>query len=82
MSFFVSLGRGPKLFVELAHWADRGADGSRGCEMRRENGETLIWLGRLHLIYTPGRWRPVARGPTIDGRHNDAYQSRDKRMAS
>jgi hypothetical protein len=34
------------------------------------------------VIYTPGRWRPVARGPTNDGRHHDAYQSRDRRMAS
>ena len=24
-------------------------------EHRRENGEHLIWLGRLHLIFTP--WR-------------------------
>jgi hypothetical protein len=28
----------------------------------------LIWLGRVHLIYTPARWRPPARGPTIHGR--------------
>lgn len=82
MSFFMSLGRGPKLFIELAHWADRGAVGLRGCEVRRENGETLIWLGRLHMIYTPGRWRPVARGPTIDGRDHDDYQSRIRRLAS
>jgi len=51
-------------------------------EVRRENGETLIWLGRLHMIYTPGRWRPVARGPTINGRHHDADPLRNRRMAS
>lgn len=82
MSFFMSLGNGPKLFFELTARPHQDAPRTRGYEVRRENGETLIWLGRLHVIYTPGRWRPVARGPTNDGRHHDAYQSRDRRMAS
>ncbi|MFM2045270.1 MAG: hypothetical protein RLY86_3846 [Pseudomonadota bacterium] len=60
MSIFVSLGIGPKIFVELARWADT----PRGVDIRRENGEVLIWLGKLHVIYTPARWRPEARGPT------------------
>lgn len=64
MSFFVSLGRGPKLYIELARWASV----PRGLQVRRENGELLVWLGRLHVIYTPARWRPVARGPTDYGR--------------
>ncbi len=68
MSFFFSVAKGPKLFVELARWADHGAPGGRRYDLRRENGELLIWLGRLHLIYTPARWRPPARGPTIHGR--------------
>lgn len=63
MSIFVSLGAGPKFFIELARWADA----PRGMDIRRENGEVLIWLGRLHVIYTPARWRPETRGPTIGG---------------
>lgn len=63
MSIFVSLGTGPKVFIELAHWADA----PRGVDIRRENGEILLWLGRLHMIYTPARWRPEPRGPTTGG---------------
>lgn len=63
MSFFVSLGNGPKIFIELAHWASS----RRGLHVSRENGEILVWLGRVHVIYTPARWRPPARGPTAAG---------------
>lgn len=69
MSLFISLGRGPKLFIELARWADHSRSAPRGYDVRRENGELLIWLGRFHLIYTPARWRPAARGPTRHGRN-------------
>ncbi|WP_155524515.1 hypothetical protein [Oleisolibacter albus] len=64
MSLFISLGKGPKLFIEVARWAEA----PRGLQVRRENGEVLFWLGRVHLIYTPARWRPAVRGPTFDGR--------------
>lgn len=78
MSLFMSLGRGPKLFIELARWADQSSRSGRACDVRRENGELLIWLGRVHLIYTPAQWRPVARGPTS----NDRQSPTDCRLAS
>lgn len=43
---------GRSLFVEIAYWASP----DRPIDYRRENGEFLIWLGRLHIIYTPARW--------------------------
>ncbi len=67
MSVLLSLGKGPKLFLEVARWAET----PRGFHVRRENGETLVWLGRVHLIYTPACWRPAVRGPTLDGRISD-----------
>ena len=82
MSFFMSLGNGPKFFFELTARPHRDVSRTRGYEVRRENGETLIWLGRLHVIYTPGHWRPTPRGPTNDGCHHDTHPSRDRRMAS
>lgn len=63
MSFYVSLGRGPKFFIELAHWASS----RRGVHVTREGGEILIWLGPIHMIYTPRRWRAPMRGPTAEG---------------
>lgn len=63
MSFFFTLGTGPKIFVEFADWATA----RRGLHVSRDNGEILVWLGRIHVIYTPRRWRPPARGPTLAG---------------
>ncbi|HYE53043.1 MAG TPA: hypothetical protein VEB20_25825 [Azospirillaceae bacterium] len=62
MSFFLALPGGPKIYIELARWASPAGR----FDLRRENGETLVWLGRIHLIYTPARWRPVPGG-VIDG---------------
>ncbi|GFZ95966.1 hypothetical protein GCM10011497_28090 [Elstera cyanobacteriorum] len=57
MPLFLSVPRGPKLYVEFARWSvPTGA--LRWAEMRRENREVLIWFGRLHIIYTPPRWLP------------------------
>lgn len=52
MSVFLALG-GHRVFAEHALWASPGA-----FDIRRENGEFVVWLGRLHLIYTPPRWSP------------------------
>lgn len=67
MSLFIGRPKGPKLFIEFARWADS----PRGLHVCRENGEILVWLGRVHLIYTPARWRPVVRGPTFHGHTSD-----------
>ena len=78
MSIFISLGTGPKIFIELARWADA----PRGVDFRRENGEVLLWLGRLHLIYTPARWRPETRGPTGGGTRIDGQDPTGGRVAA
>ncbi len=62
MSIYLALPGGTKIYAEIARWASPG----RRFEIRREMGETLIWLGRVHIIYTPAHWRPVA-GDVIDG---------------
>lgn len=49
---------GRSVFVEHALWAT--PDGL--FDLRRENGEIVIWLGRLHIIYTPARWGPRSGG--------------------
>ena len=49
---------GRRLFLEHAQWASSGV----GFDIRQENGEYLIWLGRLHIIYTPARWGPRSGG--------------------
>ena len=58
---------GRSVFVEHAHWASPGA-----FDIRRENGELVVWLGRLHMIYTPATWSPPPtlrrkRGGSADG---------------
>ena len=58
MPIYLTLKRGPKLYVEYARWARPGS----WLEMRREHGELLFWLGRWHGIYTPARWSPDKRG--------------------
>lgn len=45
---------GRSVFVEHAHWASP----DRFFDARRDNGEFVIWLGRLNIIYTPARWGP------------------------
>ena len=49
---------GRSVFVEHALWASP----DRFFDVRRENGEFVIWLGRLHIIYTPARWGPRSGG--------------------
>lgn len=76
MALFLSLGNGPKLFIERATWAAaRRPSLERIVRISRENGEILLWLGRFHLIYTPGNWRPPPRGPCnggpLPGGHGD-----------
>ncbi|HEY0835610.1 MAG TPA: hypothetical protein VGE72_17035 [Azospirillum sp.] len=56
MSVFLGLC-GHNVFVEHARWAN--PDGF--FDLRRENGEFVVWLGRLNIIYTPARWAPPAR---------------------
>lgn len=66
-SLYLALPGGPKLYVEHAGWTRARGN---AFEVRRENGELLVWLGRLHVIYTPGRWRPArdrSRGGPLDG---------------
>lgn len=62
MNVFLGLC-GRRVFLEHARWASP----DRFFEIRRENGETLIWLGRLHVIYTPARWS-APRGRLADER--------------
>lgn len=44
-----------KLYLEIA----RTPSDAPFFEARRVSGEVLIWLGRLHLIYTPAGWLPA-----------------------
>ncbi|CAO3415509.1 hypothetical protein [Azospirillum doebereinerae] len=48
---------GHRLFVEHALWASP----TGSFDLRRENGEVILWLGRLNVIYTPARWGPPSR---------------------
>ncbi|MGQ9364878.1 hypothetical protein [Azospirillum sp. ST 5-10] len=45
---------GHRVFVEHARWATPAGR----FDLRRENGEYVVWLGRLNIIYTPARWVP------------------------
>jgi hypothetical protein len=57
MILFSSLVRLPgtrKLYLEIA----RTPSEAPFFEAKRVSGEVLIWLGRLHLIYTPAGWMP------------------------
>lgn len=56
---------GHRFFVEHARWASP----ERSIDFRRENGEILLWLGRLHVIYTPARWSPPRGGPIDERPH-------------
>ena len=38
---------GHRLFVEHARWASPAGS----FDLRRENGEVILWLGRLNIIY-------------------------------
>jgi hypothetical protein len=70
MPIYLTLKRGPKLYVEYARWAQPelrsgswpGLWSRSWFEVRREHGELLFWLGRWHGIYTPARWSPDKRG--------------------
>ena len=57
MPIYLTLKRGPKLYVEYARWARPGP----WLEVRRERGELLFWFGRWHGIYTTRRWSPDKR---------------------
>ena len=65
MPIYLTLRRGPKLYVE---YAPVGAAPASWFEVRRERGELLFWLGRWHGIYTPARWSPDKRGMLNGGR--------------
>jgi hypothetical protein len=59
MSILIKLIGGRQLFVEFARWARPGGRWT----ITREGSEWIIWIGRLHLIYTPPwRCRYTARG--------------------
>lgn len=60
MHIFLKLTGGRQLYLEVARWSDRSAGAVPPFEMRREDGERVVWLGRLMLIYTPARWTPPA----------------------
>jgi hypothetical protein len=63
MPIYLTLKRGPKLYVEYARWARPDSRLPRPwLEVRRERGELLFWFGRWHGIYTPRRWSPDKRG--------------------
>ncbi|UEM21050.1 hypothetical protein JL100_028990 [Skermanella mucosa] len=62
MPIYLTLKRGPKLYVEYARWTRPGAWPGTWIEVRRERGELLLWLGRWHAIYTPARWSPGKAG--------------------
>lgn len=56
---------GRRIFVEHALWASP----DRSFDIRRENGEVVVWLGRLNIIYTPARWGPRSGGLSDAGPH-------------
>jgi hypothetical protein len=68
MPIYLTLRRGPKLYVEYARWAQPDLRLGSWFEVRREHGELLFWLGRWHGIYTPARWSPDKRGVLNGGR--------------
>ncbi|HYD98555.1 MAG TPA: hypothetical protein VEH84_04170 [Alphaproteobacteria bacterium] len=57
MSVFINLLWVGQLYVEFATWARP----DRLFHARVEGRELFIWLGRLHLIYTPPSWTPALR---------------------
>lgn len=57
MSVYVRLF-GHRLFAEYARWA---RPGGTTVAVRRENGEFVVWIGRLNIIHTPARWAPPPR---------------------
>lgn len=59
ITFYWELGRGPRLYIEFAHRAQPSASKGKTFEVRREGEEILIWLWRLHVIYTPPKWAPT-----------------------
>lgn len=54
MLCFVRLPRGRRFFAEIAVWATP----DRLLLVRREHRELIVWIGRLHIIYTPAGWSP------------------------
>jgi len=53
MGVLIKFWGGRQAYLEYAGWAcpDRFFD------LRHEQGETILWLGRLQVIYTPADWR-------------------------
>lgn len=47
---------GRRLFIERVERAD-----GPWFERVAEGGETLVWIGRWHVIWTPAGWRPPTR---------------------
>lgn len=58
MHIFLKLVGGRQFFLEVARWSDGGTGTLPPFQTRREDGEWVVWLGRLMLIYTPARWAP------------------------
>jgi len=54
MGVLIRLWGGRQAYLEYAGWAARP---DRFIERRHEQGETILWLGRLQVIYTPADWR-------------------------
>ena len=70
MTIFLTLNRGPKLYVEYARWAGGQDRPGPWFEIRRDRGELLLWFGRWHAIYTPARWSPEQWSPEDGGMLN------------
>jgi len=57
MTVLIKLGTSRQLYIERDRWST-----SEGwLEWHVQEREILIWIGRWHLIYTPGRWNVQPR---------------------
>lgn len=68
MSILIKLIGGRQLYIEVARWATP----SGRCTVTREGSEWIVWIGRLHLIYTPPWRRRFAARAGADERDRQA----------
>jgi hypothetical protein len=61
---FIKIWGGRRLYIERDRWSGRAPF----LEWRRQQREILIWVGPLHIIYTPADWAPAAGESILDRR--------------
>ncbi len=64
MIMLIKLWGGRQLYIERDRWSSPASF----LEWRRQRREILIWVGPLHIVYTPADWAPPSGSTLLDRR--------------